>query len=95
MNTIARECAVQNHHPEWSNVYNTTFIRWTTHRPPGLSTKDVQMAAYCDAQGEFFGELRTEQGTGDGATQEGGSDLREELADIAAIEGVNCCIPKK
>ncbi|KAH7317627.1 transcriptional coactivator/pterin dehydratase [Rhexocercosporidium sp. MPI-PUGE-AT-0058] len=55
MNLVASECAVQKHHPEWSNVYNTTFIRWTTHSPPGLSGKDILMARFCDEKG--VGEL--------------------------------------
>ncbi|KAF8250798.1 transcriptional coactivator/pterin dehydratase, partial [Wilcoxina mikolae CBS 423.85] len=48
MNQVADECKVQNHHPEWANVYNTVRIRWTTHNPKGLSDKDVEMARFCD-----------------------------------------------
>jgi len=38
-------------------VYNTTFIRWTTHHPKGLSAKDIEMAALCDNLAQEFGEI--------------------------------------
>lgn len=38
-------------------VYQKTFIRWTTHRPDGLSIKDVEMAAVCDELGRLHGEV--------------------------------------
>ncbi|MCJ1427457.1 hypothetical protein MMC29_005360 [Sticta canariensis] len=38
-------------------VYQKTFIRWTTHRPDGLSIKDVEMAAVCDEEGSCHGEI--------------------------------------
>ncbi|KZZ90436.1 pterin-4-alpha-carbinolamine dehydratase family protein [Moelleriella libera RCEF 2490] len=37
-------------------VYNTTFIRWTTHNPAGLSEKDVTLAALCDALAKDMGD---------------------------------------
>ncbi|TVY33665.1 putative pterin-4-alpha-carbinolamine dehydratase, partial [Lachnellula subtilissima] len=57
MDTVASECVVQKHHPEWSNVYNTAFIRWTTHSPPGLSEKDMLMARFCDEVAGRCGEV--------------------------------------
>lgn len=48
MDTVAQECKVQRHHPEWSNLYNRVTVEWTTHRPEGLSIKDVEMAEFCD-----------------------------------------------
>ncbi|KAH6616586.1 pterin 4 alpha carbinolamine dehydratase-domain-containing protein [Boeremia exigua] len=48
MDAVAQECKVQRHHPEWSNLYNRVTIEWTTHRPEGLSIKDVAMAEFCD-----------------------------------------------
>lgn len=60
MNAVAAHCKQHRHHPEWSNVYNKTHIRWTTHRPEGLSSKDVTMARLCDEAGETFGEVRGE-----------------------------------
>lgn len=38
-------------------VFNTTFIRWTTHNPKGLSSKDLDLAATCDALARDFGEV--------------------------------------
>ncbi|KAK2067745.1 hypothetical protein P8C59_001457 [Phyllachora maydis] len=57
MTAVSLQCKVRNHHPEWSNVYNTTFIRWKTHSPQGLSSKDIDLAAVCDALAEDFGEV--------------------------------------
>lgn len=48
MSAVATECKRTKHHPEWTNVYSRTHIRWTTHSPPGLSGKDVAMARFCD-----------------------------------------------
>ncbi|CAD0108746.1 unnamed protein product, partial [Aureobasidium uvarum] len=45
------------HHPEWTNVFNKTHVRWTTHRPLGLSSKDIVMARFCDEAGFRHGEL--------------------------------------
>lgn len=66
-------------------VYNTTFIRWTTHNPSGLSEKDVLMAQFCDEKAAACGELEVEGGVGVG----------RELADRVAVEGAECCVPKK
>ena len=52
MTAVAEECKKRRHHPEWSNVYNTVFVRWTTHRPrdpnvsPGITRVDIEMAGY-------------------------------------------------
>jgi len=86
MNAVAAECALKRHHPEWSNVYNTTFIRWTTHSPPGLSSKDVMMASFCDQTAATFGEIEP-------PTEED-SQKGKDLADTVAAAGGDCCIPK-
>ncbi|WP_282056257.1 4a-hydroxytetrahydrobiopterin dehydratase [Maribacter luteus] len=44
MTRIAFECEAQNHHPEWSNVYNTLTIRLNTHDANGVTIKDFKLA---------------------------------------------------
>ncbi|MEA1784897.1 4a-hydroxytetrahydrobiopterin dehydratase [Arenibacter sp. GZD96] len=44
MTRIAFECEAQNHHPDWSNVYNSLHIRLNTHDVQGLSEKDFKLA---------------------------------------------------
>ncbi|KAL5114443.1 hypothetical protein ACEQ8H_007698 [Pleosporales sp. CAS-2024a] len=58
MSVVAEECKVRNHHPSWSNAYNKVTIEWTTHRPDGLSIKDVDMAEFCDRQATDMGLKR-------------------------------------
>lgn len=48
MNNVAAEAKRLRHHPEWSNIYNTVFIRWSTHHIGGLSSKDFDLASICD-----------------------------------------------
>lgn len=47
--SLGVEAQVVDHHPEMFNVYNRVDITWTTHDCQGLSRKDVEMAAKCDA----------------------------------------------
>ena len=44
MSRVALAAERANHHPEWSNVYNTVEITLTTHDADGLSHRDVHMA---------------------------------------------------
>ncbi len=44
MTRIAFECEAQNHHPDWSNVYNSLHIRLNTHDVGGISEKDFKLA---------------------------------------------------
>lgn len=38
-----------DHHPDWSNVWNTVRIELTTHDAGGLSDNDVKLARAIDA----------------------------------------------
>ncbi len=44
MTKIAFECEAQNHHPDWTNVYNTLRIRLNTHDANGVTHKDFDLA---------------------------------------------------
>lgn len=44
MNRIAFECEALNHHPEWTNIYNTLEITLTTHDSGGVTDLDFQLA---------------------------------------------------
>lgn len=44
MNRIAFECEALNHHPEWTNIYNTLQITLTTHDAGGVTDLDFQLA---------------------------------------------------
>ena len=48
MTHIAMECEVQNHHPEWNNVYNRLHIRFSTHDAGGLTEADFNLAHIVD-----------------------------------------------
>ena len=52
---VADECKVKKHHPSWSNLYNQVTVEWTTHKPEGLSIKDVEMAEFCNQIADDIG----------------------------------------
>jgi 4a-hydroxytetrahydrobiopterin dehydratase len=49
MSRIAFECEAQNHHPNWSNVYNVLKISLSTHDANGVTIKDFKLAEAIDA----------------------------------------------
>ena len=55
MTRVALAAERQNHHPEWSNVYNRVTIRWTTHSEGGVTELDVKLARACSrfAAGDY------------------------------------------
>ncbi|ANU08562.1 4a-hydroxytetrahydrobiopterin dehydratase [Paraurantiacibacter namhicola] len=48
MTRVAITADKQDHHPEWSNVYNRVEITLTTHDCDGLSERDVKLARFID-----------------------------------------------
>jgi 4a-hydroxytetrahydrobiopterin dehydratase len=44
MTRIALEAEKINHHPEWSNVYNTVTIKLSTHDAGGITDYDIKLA---------------------------------------------------
>jgi len=51
---IAFEAEKLNHHPDWSNAYNTLEINLTTHDAGGLTEKDIKLAKIIDAKFILF-----------------------------------------
>jgi 4a-hydroxytetrahydrobiopterin dehydratase len=48
MTRVALAAEKANHHPEWSNAWNTVEIALTTHDAGGLSARDVALAETID-----------------------------------------------
>ncbi len=49
MTRVALLAEKLDHHPDWSNVWNTVRIELTSHDSGGLTARDVRMAAAIDA----------------------------------------------
>jgi 4a-hydroxytetrahydrobiopterin dehydratase len=49
MNRVALLAEGQNHHPDWSNVWNRVRIELSTHDAGGLTDNDVKLAQAINA----------------------------------------------
>ena len=45
MQLAAKSIAIQNHHPEWTNVYNKVAVKLTTHDAANTITEKDEMLA--------------------------------------------------
>ena len=48
MTRIALEAEKINHHPEWSNVYDTVTVKLSTHDAGGITDYDINLANIID-----------------------------------------------
>lgn len=48
MTELALHSEREQHHPEWSNVYNRLTIHLTTHDASGVSSRDIAWAVVAD-----------------------------------------------
>ncbi len=48
MTRVAIAAEKRNHHPEWSNVYDTVTIDLTSHDAGGITTRDLDLADAID-----------------------------------------------
>ncbi|KAI1426519.1 pterin 4 alpha carbinolamine dehydratase-domain-containing protein [Xylaria sp. FL1777] len=93
MTAVSLQCKLKNHHPEWSNVYNTAHIRWTTHNPKGLSAKDVELAGLCDSLARDFGEV-VDGNAAQSSNTNTNTDSLSQVTDRAVGVAGDCCTPK-
>ena len=52
MARVALNAEKQDHHPEWTNVYNRVEVTLTTHDASGVTDKDVALAHFMDQVAE-------------------------------------------
>jgi 4a-hydroxytetrahydrobiopterin dehydratase len=54
MTAIALESEKMDHHPDWTNVYNTVSIGLSTHSAGGVTVKDFNLAEKIDRSFELY-----------------------------------------
>jgi 4a-hydroxytetrahydrobiopterin dehydratase len=63
MTGIALYAEQNNHHPEWSNVYNRVQIRLTSHDAGAITWRDIALARYADQAYAVFADLPSQSTT--------------------------------
>lgn len=48
MSRAALKAEQMNHHPEWFNVWNRVEVRLSTHDAGGVTSLDIELAAFMD-----------------------------------------------
>ncbi len=49
MSRVALMAERMDHHPEWSNIYNSVEITLATHDAGGLTERDINLAKFIDS----------------------------------------------
>ncbi|CAI7642227.1 unnamed protein product [Penicillium manginii] len=62
VNLIASESSSKKHHPTMTVRIGSVDVHWTTHRPRGLTHKDITMARHCDHGASLMGAVDSGQG---------------------------------
>ena len=59
MTTVAFEAEKMDHHPEWTNVYNTVNVRLNTHSENGITHLDFDLAGKIDNAWKLYDTEKT------------------------------------
>lgn len=54
MTAVALEAEKMDHHPEWSNIYNSVTINLNTHDASGITQLDIDLAQSIDKLSECY-----------------------------------------
>jgi 4a-hydroxytetrahydrobiopterin dehydratase len=54
MTSVALKAEKADHHPDWSNIYNTVNIKLNTHDANGITQLDFDLAADIDKLFEYY-----------------------------------------
>jgi 4a-hydroxytetrahydrobiopterin dehydratase len=56
MTAVALTAEKMDHHPDWSNVYNSVSIKLQTHSAGGITSNDLDLAVNADEVYSKFGQ---------------------------------------
>jgi 4a-hydroxytetrahydrobiopterin dehydratase len=57
MTAVALEAEKMDHHPEWSNIYNSVTIKLNTHDAKGITQLDFDLAESIDRIFDSYTEI--------------------------------------